>query len=253
MLPRQGLVHQPDAPLHPKKNLSSGGQETLHRLSPLLSFTCDFARLVGTCSRQIRRRADKERNVFAGAFVPDLFIKREGLTGKVSAHVQQHPVIEPWSPQTSRRPEAFCSIQFDVVIAQDASARVARGLVRIDEENFLADESLSATQRWLVHTTPPRLVSPLRERWLGRIVRAEGEGVNRNRDRGSGHPLALPHYGQELIATTCCGNNQLSGRGTYYDFQPREESLAILKASRCCGSRDSPSSNSMTRNSNPVS
>jgi hypothetical protein len=106
--------------------------------------------------------------------------------------------------------EAFRSIQFDVVFAQDASARIARGLVRIDEENFLADESRSATQGWLVHTTLPRLESPLGERWLGRIVRAEGEGVNRNRDSGSGHPLALPHYGREVIMTICCGNNLLS-------------------------------------------
>ena len=119
--------------------------------------------------------------MLAGTFVPDLFIKREGLAGKVSAHVQQYPVIEPGLPQTSRRMEAFRSIQFDVVIAQDASARVARGLVRIDEGNFLVDESRSDTQGWLVRTTPPRLQSPLGERWLGRIVRAEGERVNRNR------------------------------------------------------------------------
>ena len=54
-------------------------------------------------------------------------------------------------------------------------------------------------------------VESLGESRLGRIVRAEGEGVNRNRDRGSGHPFALPHYVQELIATICCGNNLLSG------------------------------------------
>ena len=42
-------------------------------------------------------------------------------------------------------------------------------------------------------------------------MRAESEGVNRNQNRGSGHPLALPHYGQEVIATICCGNNLLSG------------------------------------------
>jgi hypothetical protein len=102
--------------------------------------------------------------VLAGACIPDLVIKSERLIGKVSSHVEQYPVIEPRSPQTARCLEAVCNIQLDVVISQDARAHVARGLVRIDEENFLAVENRSATKWWVVHIPPLRLENPLGER-----------------------------------------------------------------------------------------
>jgi len=52
-------------------------------------------------------------------------------------------------------------MDFDSTIPQEASANLAGCLAAIDEENFLADENRSATKRWLVHTIPPRLESPL--------------------------------------------------------------------------------------------
>jgi hypothetical protein len=68
------------------------------------------------------------------------------------------------------------------MIPQDAGAHLAGHLAAIDKENFLARKNRSATKRWgAIHTTPLRLENPLGERQLGRILRAWGVEVKRNR------------------------------------------------------------------------
>ena len=140
--------------------------------------------------------------MLAGTFVPDLFIKREGLAGKVSAHVQQYPVIEPGLPQTSRRMEAFRSIQFDVVIAQDASASRV-GWYGSTRGTFLSTRA-GRTRKggWCVPHLQDCRVLWGRGGLDGLCVRKVNESTEIG-DSGSGHPLALPHYEQEVIATIC--------------------------------------------------
>jgi hypothetical protein len=59
----------------------------------------------------------------------------------MSARIQQYQVIGIGLPQTSRRLQVVGSINFYAVTPQDCSTHVARGLVRIDEENFLVIET----------------------------------------------------------------------------------------------------------------
>ena len=78
--------------------------------------------------------------MLVGARAPDLKIEIEGVSSKMSASVQQYQIVEPGSPQGSRRLEVVGRIDLDAATAQDAGARVAGTLAGVDEEDFLAIE-----------------------------------------------------------------------------------------------------------------
>ncbi len=72
---------------------------------------------------------------------------------EMPSSIQQYQIVGLGSRQGSRRLEAIGRIDANAVTPEDASARVAGGLVGIDEENFLVIESRAGTKWWwLVHT-----------------------------------------------------------------------------------------------------
>ncbi len=87
--------------------------------------------------------------------------------------------------------EAFRSIQFDVVIAQDASA--SRGLVRIDEGNSSCRREPVGHARvaGAYHTSKTAESSGGEVASDGLCARKVNESTGTG-DSGSGHPLALP-------------------------------------------------------------
>ena len=72
--------------------------------------------------------------------MPDLEIEIEGVSSKMSASIQQYQIVEPGSPQGSRRLEVVSRIDLDAATAQDASAHVAGTPAGVDEENLLVIE-----------------------------------------------------------------------------------------------------------------
>ncbi len=65
-------------------------------------------------------------------------------------------------PQKSRGGDLFSFMDLDSVTSQDGSARLARSLKAVDEENFFVGKNRATTQwRWAIHTTPPKQARPL--------------------------------------------------------------------------------------------
>jgi hypothetical protein len=94
--------------------------------------------------------------------VLDLKVKIASVAREMPLSIQQYQIVGLGSPQISRHLEAIGRINPNAVTPEDASARVAGGLMGIDEENFLVIENRAGTKWWwLVHTKlrkPKRIV-----------------------------------------------------------------------------------------------
>jgi hypothetical protein len=99
--------------------------------------------------------------------VLDLKVEIASLAWEMPSGIQQYQIVEPGLPKGSRHLEAMGRINPNAVTPEDASARVAGGLVGIDEENLLVIENRAATKWWwLVHP-----IRPKPERVCGRLGR----------------------------------------------------------------------------------
>jgi hypothetical protein len=109
--------------------------------------------------------------------VLDLKVEIASFAREISTSIQQYQIVALGSPQSSRHLEAIGRINANAVTPEDASARVAGRLVRIDEEKLLVIENRAATKWWwLVH---PILPKPKRICGrLGRILLPGGREVN---------------------------------------------------------------------------
>jgi hypothetical protein len=85
--------------------------------------------------------------------VADLNVEIASVAREMSLSIQQYPMVGFGSRQGSRRLQAIGRIDANAVTTEDGSARVAGGLLGIDDENFLVIESRAGTKWWwLVHT-----------------------------------------------------------------------------------------------------
>jgi len=64
-------------------------------------------------------------------------------------------------PQKSRGGDLFSFMDLDSVTSQDGSARLARSLKAVDEENFFVGKNRAVTKWWAMHRTLPKRARPL--------------------------------------------------------------------------------------------
>lgn len=102
--------------------------------------------------------------MFIRTCAPNLLVEFECFSGRVPPHIEQYQVIHIGLPQKACCLKALGLMDLDAVGPQDSSARLARRLVTVDEENGLALKNWLATKWWwTIHTTLPK-----RERnWAG--------------------------------------------------------------------------------------
>jgi hypothetical protein len=152
LCPRPALCHAGDFSRR-KDNSSGGVEQALDRLRPLLGLPFCGHELGRPSQRQIRRRSDQKDDALARARVLDLKVEIASFAREMPSSIQQYQIVGLGSAQSSRHLEAIGCINADAVTPEDASARVAGGLMGIDEENFLVIENRGGTKWWwLVHT-----------------------------------------------------------------------------------------------------
>jgi len=138
------------------KNSSSGVEQALDRLRPLLRFRFSSHELGRPSQRQVRRRSDEKGYAIPSARVVDIEVEIESLPREMSASIQQYQVVDMGSPQRSPRLEVVSRVDCNAVTLQDASTHLASALVGVDEENSLVIENRAAKWWWLVHPALPR-------------------------------------------------------------------------------------------------
>src|SRR5271167_2855612 len=138
--PRPALCYAGDCSRR-TENSSSGVEQALDRLRPLLRFLFCCHDLGRPSQRQEGRRADEKDHALTAARALDLDIEVESLSREMLTSSKQYQVVALGSPQRSRRLEAVSRIDLDAATSQDTRSRVASALVGIDEENFLVIEN----------------------------------------------------------------------------------------------------------------
>jgi hypothetical protein len=117
--------------------------------------------------------------VLMGTAVHYLTVEFQRFRRGVSANVEHDKIVDMGLPQKSRSGDLFSFMHLDRVSSQDGGTCLARSLAGVDEENFLARKSRTATKwRWVIHRTPPKR-APLFRRVIVQSVRREGAGVKR--------------------------------------------------------------------------
>jgi hypothetical protein len=86
---------------------------------------------------------------------PNLLGEFERFRREVSASVEHDEIVDIESPQKSCGGNLFSFMHLDCVTSQDGGAHLASCLAAVDQKNFFARESRTATQwRWAIHRTP---------------------------------------------------------------------------------------------------
>jgi hypothetical protein len=160
------------------KNSSSGVEQALDRLRPLLRFRFSSHELGRPSQRQVGRRSDEKGYAIPRARVVDIEVEIESLPREMSASIQQYQVVDMGSPQRSPRLEVVSRVDCNAVTLQHASAHLASAMVGVDEENFLVIENRAAKWWWLVHANLPKLERVPRR--LERILSPGGVQVKEN-------------------------------------------------------------------------
>jgi hypothetical protein len=78
----------------------------------------------------------------------------ERLRGGVSANVEHHEIVHIGLPQKSRGGDVFSFIHLNSTTPQDRSARFARSLRAVDEENSFVSKNRAVTKWWAIHRKP---------------------------------------------------------------------------------------------------
>ena len=151
------------------KNVSGGGQESPDGRAPLPLRGTNVDDFTRPGSREVDGWPDEKREMLPRTRFSNLFAKVECLSRQLSAHVEQYQVIHIGSPEKACCPEARGCAYLDAMTLQNSDAHVARSLIRVDEQNFLALKNRLATKWWwAIHTPPPK-----GNRNLGRILLPE--------------------------------------------------------------------------------
>ena len=114
---------------------SGSGQESPDGCPPLSLRGIDLGDFTRPCSREVDRRPDKEGEVFIRTCAPNLLVEFECFSGQVSPHIEQYQVIHIGLPKKACCLKALGLMDLDAVAPQDRSARLARRLLTVDEEN----------------------------------------------------------------------------------------------------------------------
>ena len=143
---------------------SGSGRKSGDGLLPLLGLPFGVHELVRPGTGEVNWRPDQECETLPGAGFPNLLVEFEGISGEMSAHIEQYHVIHLGLPQKSRCLEALRLMYLDAVTAQDGRTHLARTLITVDEENRLALKNWRATKWWwAIHTALPKVERPLWE------------------------------------------------------------------------------------------
>jgi len=140
--------------------VSSCGQEALYRLSPLSARGVTRGDFTGPGTRQVPRGAHQEGELLTRVRSPNLLVEFERFRRGVSANVEHNEIVDMGLPQKSRCGEFLGFMHLDCVTSQDGSARLARSLAAVDEENFFVGKSQAATKWWAIHMTLPKRARP---------------------------------------------------------------------------------------------
>jgi hypothetical protein len=73
----------------------------------------------------------------------------------VSANVEHEEIVDMGSPQKSRCGDLFSFMHLNSTTPEDRSARFARSLRAVDEENFFVSKNRAVTKWWAIHSTLP--------------------------------------------------------------------------------------------------
>jgi len=110
----------------------------------------------GPVAREVDWRPDEKGEALSRTRVLDLFVELERLARKVSADVEEYPVVVMKSLERSGAGEVRGRFNLYAVAPQNANSYVACRLVVVDEQNLLALKNRVAATKWwwAVHMTP---------------------------------------------------------------------------------------------------
>jgi len=110
----------------------------------------------GPVAREVDWRPDEKGEALSRTRVLDLFVELERLARKVSADVEEYPVVVMKSLERSGAGEVRGRFDLYAVAPQNANSYVACRLVVVDEQNLLALKNRVAATKWwwAVHMTP---------------------------------------------------------------------------------------------------
>ena len=92
----------------------------------------------GPVAREVDWRPDEKGEALSRTGVLDLLVELERLARKVSANVEEYPVVVMKSLERSGAGEVRDRFNLYAVAPQNANSYVARRLVVVDEQNLLA-------------------------------------------------------------------------------------------------------------------
>src|ERR1700730_3368308 len=151
----------------------------LHRLSPLPARGVTSGDFTGPGTRHVLWWPCEEDDWLPWVRCPNLLVEFERFRRGVSANVEHDETVDMGLPQKSRAGDLFSFIHLDSATPEDRSARFARSLKAIDEENFLVSKNRATTQwRRAIHISLPKRARPLWEERFGQSLRRERMGVN---------------------------------------------------------------------------
>jgi len=110
----------------------------------------------GPVAREVDWRPHEKGEALSRTRVLDLLIELERLARKVSADVEEYPVVVMKSLERSGAGEVRGRFNLYAVAPQNANSYVACRLVVVDEQNLLALKNRVAATKWwwAVHMTP---------------------------------------------------------------------------------------------------
>jgi hypothetical protein len=142
--------------LQREKKASSRYQKPFDRLVPLSARDIIVGQLTRPCNRYVSWRPEEENEALTGTRVPDLLVELSRFFRGIAPNGEHEEIVETGSPKKSRGRDLFSFMHLDCVTSQDGSARLARSLAAVDEENFFVGKSRAATKWWAIHMTLPK-------------------------------------------------------------------------------------------------
>jgi hypothetical protein len=123
-------------------------------------------------TRHVLWRPGEEDDSLPWVRCPNRLVEFERFRRGVSANVEHYEIVDMGLPEKSRGGNLFGDMHLDSVTSQDGSARFARSLKAVDEENSLATK-IGTFWRWLKHSTLPRFVAANRYRMPAALSKSE--------------------------------------------------------------------------------
>jgi len=102
----------------------------------------------GPVAREVDWRPDEKGEALSRTRVLDLLVELERLARKVSADVEEYPVVVMKSLERSGAGEVRGRFNLYAVAPQNTNSYVASRLVVVDEQNLLALKNRVAATKW---------------------------------------------------------------------------------------------------------